>query len=109
MEPSNRLLQLVDTLRSRTRAGRANWMQGSQDDTFLWSTTSGSVVVFPKDHDNQPPYVVRILGEEGQVLEEETFFGDDDAFDNVLALYKAARGNALDIDSTIDRLLGELG
>ena len=109
MEPTNKLLQLVETLINRTTAGKANWSQGSQDDTFLWSTTSGSVAVFPKDHDNQPPYVLRVLGSQGEVLEEEVFFGGYEGFDAVVALFKVARRNALDIDSMISNFLGEHG
>ncbi|MFF2605823.1 hypothetical protein [Arthrobacter koreensis] len=109
MALTEKLRKLVDTLVSRTKEGRANWSPGSRDDTFLWSTPSGSVVVFPEDHDDQPPWTVRILGSEGQILEQESFSINDNGFKAVDELYALARANALDIDSTIDALLEDLG
>ena len=50
-----------------------------------------------------------ILDSSGQTLEEESFGGGDAYFDLAFELYRAARSNALDIDSTIDKLLSDLG
>ena len=101
--------KLMRTLLDRTRSGQATWVVGSRDGTFIWSSKSGSITVFPTDHDDRAPWSVMILDSSGQTLEEESFGGGDAYFDLAFELYRAARSNALDIDSTIDKLLSDLG
>ncbi|KQR06434.1 hypothetical protein ASF74_03430 [Arthrobacter sp. Leaf145] len=67
------------------------------------------MAVFPTDHDGRAPWSVRIHDQQGQILEDEAFSGDQDGFEEVQALYQMARGAALDIDATIDGLLHDLG
>ena len=108
MAATNKFLKLMRTLVDRTKLGNARWVSGSRDDTFIWSSASGSIVVFPADHDGQQPWSVRVVDSEGRTLEEEVFGRNDDGFAEAGELYQVARGNALDIDTTIDRMLRDL-
>lgn len=108
MASSPKLVKLIHNLVERTERGSAMWTPGSYEDTFLWSSRSGSVAVFPVDHDGQPPWAIRIMDSKGQTLEEEPFRLGDPAFEVAARLYQVARGNALDIDGTIDKLLDDL-
>ena len=108
MTASDRLIQLLTTLMSRTGKGISKWTTGSRDDTYIWSGSSASVALLTRDNDSAPPYTVRLIDSEGRVVEQEMFEFDDFHFDTVQNLYGLARADALDINAAIDSLLSDL-
>ncbi|MCI4657556.1 hypothetical protein [Cryobacterium zhongshanensis] len=109
MPTSDKFDQLLSKLAQRTYEGKANWRPGSRDDTYVWSGSAASVVLLTKDNDGLPPYWVRLVDADGRAIEEEIVEPGEDSFDLVTQLYVAARSDALDITSTIDQLLEDLG
>lgn len=108
MPASNKFMQLLDTLLTRTKRGKARWTPGSRDDTFIWSGSSASVAVLTRDNDGAPPWMVRIIDDDGRTIEEEMFLPNETGYDLVSELYNVARADALDITAAIESLLGDL-
>lgn len=108
MVETDKLLTLIRALLKQTLARKAGWSVGSREGTFIWSSPSGSVLVFPTDNDGQEPWSVMVLDNDGQTLEIESFSRSSSQFELADDLYKSARSSALDIDKTIDSMLEEL-
>lgn len=109
MSENAKMKKLVSRLLSRTQNQQVSWDTGSNEGSFIWSSKSGSVMLFPRDYDGAAPWSVRLISGDGQIIEEESYGPNDDGYEIAYDLYRAARSNALDIDRTIDSLLDELG
>lgn len=114
---TEKLLELMRRLLQRTHEGVVDWGPGSRADMFIWSGSTASVALFTKDNDGFAPYVVRLTDEGGRPIEEELVGvdrqefgggGSNPNFEVVEKLYHLARSKALNIDATIEGLLGEL-
>lgn len=109
MPANDKVRILLETLLQRTQNGKAKWTTGSRDDTYIWSGSAASVVLLTKDNDGFQPWWVRLVDADGRTVEEEEVDVDSDLYNLLADLYPAARSDALNISSTIDGLLDDLG
>jgi hypothetical protein len=115
-----RMMALAQSALAATNDGRVNWT--SVDDTataFKADQIAGSVLIESVDRDGVFPYSLSVFDSGGRKVESlktgwyvsETDFEDDrEAFewnDLFKALYEAARGHALNIDTVINSLIND--
>lgn len=107
-----RLRQLAEAALTRTRAGQMDWRPMSDEDAFLFSGASSSLVV---DYfRSSGRYELRVLNSRGTVVESidgepVDIWGEGQSVGQLLAeLHEAARRNALDIDALLDNALKDV-
>ena len=119
----NALDQILEELVRRTADDRLQWTLSAEDDEFVASIGTVSIIVRQQGFDllrSGRIHQVEILNERGRPVEviQATTSLDDLAFnspDNLERvrlldeLYTAARRSALDVDATIDQLRESLG
>jgi hypothetical protein len=103
-----RLEVLIKTLADRTARSRLGWTAASREDTFVWSGTNASVMLYTKDNDGQAPWMLRLIDKDGRIIEEGEYTHSVYLGEMVGGLYADARSEALDISATIDGLLDDL-
>lgn len=107
-EDRQRILKIIKRLLEQTRAGKIEWSV-SGTASYVWSTTSSSVTVSCRDSDDNYPYDVTVFNKAGSAVADLEFGSGDHYADEVADLYRLAGRLHLDVDGTLDTLLGELG
>lgn len=105
-----KLLQLIERLLRKTRAGDVPWEATAQDGRFQVAFPDYSVVVFERGND----WVLSIYNDEGAQIEsvsDSALYneGQGNAAEQLVALYQAARRTAFNVGKALDDLLGNLG
>lgn len=122
----DKLVTLARRIQERTKEGSLRWEATARENTFQVAFP-GSVVQISSwlDSRGRGGYTLRVLNEEGMVLEEitdgvlqkllaqeislEGLFGLEEARSILEEIYTAARRIALGTDRTLDTLLSFLG
>jgi len=102
-----RILQIVERLLEQTRSERIQW-QPSSTSSYIYSTTASSVTVGCVDNDDSFPYDITVFNRSGNAVAHLRFMGNDKLADEVEELYRLAGRSHLQVDETLDSLLGEL-
>ena len=94
--------EIVEGLVRRTTEGKLKWSRTVENDRFITSVDTISVVIEEIQH---PDYRLDILDESGQTVESLGFLDTTTEQEEQLAhLYALARRSALDIDSALEKL-----
>ncbi len=108
MTTPDRLKTLISALINGTRSGKVDWTRASRDDSFAFSGSAASVILSSVDGDAQPPYLLALFDANGSLVEQVTSGNYDEPYGKLHDLYPLARSNAVNIDSVVDSLLGEI-
>jgi hypothetical protein len=106
-EDRQRILQIVKRLLEQTRAGKLEWSVAGPT-SYVYSTTSSSVTLSCRDGDDNYPYDVTVFNKAGAAVADLEFGSGDYYAEEVSDLYRLAGRLHLDVDGTLDTLLGEL-
>ncbi|MFF0550256.1 hypothetical protein ACFYUL_14955 [Streptomyces sp. NPDC004311] len=114
MDHAEKMQALIDTLIIKTKERRIEWEEDESGDAFALSLTRGTVTVWSADGDGMHPFILRIRGDRGQIVEqvetarpyEEHTWSRMDL--SIQHLHELARRNALNIDEVIDRIIEDL-
>ncbi|MER7933258.1 MULTISPECIES: hypothetical protein [unclassified Streptomyces] len=112
-----KLAALVNALIESTQQGRIEWesidpTQSPEEGTFSVSMTHGTVMIWSRDRDGVPPFVLQIIGDRGQVVEEILSHREvmpRGLTEQISQLYSLACGSTIASDRVIDSLLNDLG
>ena len=100
-----KLGQILSGLVQRTEDGRLKWRRGAQHDRFVTSVDAISVVIQEIQSSSHNRYRLDILDESGETVESLRYEDTSPEQDEQLArLYVLARRQALNIDSTLEKL-----
>lgn len=102
-----RVRKIARLLLEQTRTGKIQW-EPSSAFSYIYSTTSSSVTVSCVDGDDNYPYMVTVFNKDGAPVASLEFVGGGEYSDDVEELYRLAGRVHLDVDGTLDALLGEL-
>ena len=107
-----KLISLANRLYQESAAGRVNWGSSSDENTFQVSFPKYSIVVAripDEEHDGAEYIVLRILNQDGQIIEElnqgEAY---RENFPNMEELFALARRTAMGVEQALDDLLRNL-
>ena len=97
--------QILAGLVQRTSEGRLKWRRGALNDRFVTSVDVISVVIMDLDHPGPTHYGLDILDESGEIVESLHYPYTNAEQDRELThLYLLARRQALNADSTLEKL-----
>lgn len=100
---------ILTKLLERTNQDKVNWQSTSEDDLFLAVLGNSSVTI--REYESfGPQYSLRILNDEGRVIEGLMSESGEGAnwYGEMHELYAKARRIALGVDSQLEDLLKEL-
>ncbi|MCD9198030.1 hypothetical protein [Aeromicrobium wangtongii] len=105
-----KILLIVRRLAALTQTRQIAWKETGQNDVFVHPAASASVVVGSRDGDGDLPMFVRILDEDGDLVDELSTENTEHAewFDELRRLHVLAKRSATDADRVLDALLAEL-
>lgn len=110
-----KLAKIIAKLLERTKVGSVTWEETGGREVFQAAFPGYTIQVFSKDNEDEPDqldYVVRIVNEEGKVLEEVADPELRDVMEKPLEtmkeLYTLARRSALGVDDALNRILSSL-
>lgn len=113
--PNLKLAKIIVKLLERTKAGSVPWEETGKQEVFQAAFPGYTIQVFSRENENDPDvldYVVRIVNEEGNVLEEVADPELSDVMEKPLEtmkeLYAVARRSALGVDEALNRILSSL-
>ena len=113
-----KLLELADRARDKTRHGELNWRETADEDSFQALFDTGSLVIsYDRSHpeDTTVPifhYInLAVLNRSGSVVDEACFSSerDYDSYESLYELFQLSRRSARDSDQVLDGLMRELG
>ncbi len=97
--------QILSGLIRRTEEGRLKWSRAVENDRFVTSVDAISVVIIEQDYPGSNRFRLDILDESGETVESLSFRDMSPGQDELLArLYVLARRQALNVDSTLEKL-----
>lgn len=114
---TEKLLALLDKLRSRTVDGKVDWQRTADDEAYLAPFPNYSVLIFPHDPGEPvPDYIVRIVDQTGSTIEEISKVdlaqiaqrSPLEAYEFMSELYKGARRKAMGAAQAFDTILESL-
>lgn len=112
MNPKNK--ELIERLIDNTDQGKLQWEKTNRSAQFMACMSKVDILVMHDLSLNKITYTFAIETKEGSTIDfikasekESTIFVSDD-FILLSNIYEKARRNALNIDKTIDDILGEL-
>lgn len=112
---SEKMVQVIMKLISKTNDGMINWETTDRDDEFQLSFAEYTIrlsIGQSPSNSTAPAYYVSIYNSNGQLIENVTDEDLDgylqDSFKELRELYGAARRNALGVDKAIEDILKEL-
>jgi len=103
-----RVLEIVRALISQTKQGRISWTPTDDQEAFLYSSRSSSIIVDTNRRKLPQPYWIRILNERGAEVGRLHAAGGDAARPDLAELHELARRSALRIDEVLDNVLRDL-
>jgi len=110
-----KIVQIVNKLINATDDGKVNWEETEIEDVFQVSYPSYSIRLFKTPSETDPgdiDYVISILNENGKILESATDVALKDllpdSYLKMKALHESAKGYALGIEQTLDKIISDL-
>ncbi|MBT0624493.1 hypothetical protein KIH32_11295 [Pseudomonas fluorescens] len=106
-----KIAKLIETLLAQTESGALPWAQTERSDMFQASFPRYSIRLYPQIARNslEPDYVLQILNELGDIVEEVTDPDLQDVletpFTTMRNLYDGARRSAMGVESALDEIL----
>jgi len=111
---NDKLLTIAFRLLERTQSGQAAWAETDRLDTYAWSGSQNSVTI-SRQASIIVEFVIELRNTWGTVVEDGRFsiysgleFGGRNVGEMLQQLFELARRSALQVDSVIDDILGEL-
>ena len=104
-ESDQRLLEIVDALQHQTEVGHIKWQTTDDDEAFLYSAGSTSILVDTSALAAPQKYWLKVINERGAEVERLVGSPDDpwdDKGNKLMALYTVARRSALSVDEVLD-------
>ncbi len=99
------LRQILAGLVLRTSEGRLKWRRAAQDDRFVTSVDAISIMIMEMTQRGATRYGLDIIDESGETVESLRYQDSTEDEDEQMArLYVLARRQALNIDSTLEKL-----
>jgi hypothetical protein len=112
---ADKLWQFVEKLAEKTINGGLQWERTPDDGMYQASFPKYTVRLFLRHRNEEPDYIVAILDEEGQIIEEASDVQITNSnnlgrqpFELMAEMYKAARRRAMGVDSALDELISSL-
>ena len=97
--------QILEGLVRRTTEGRLKWRKGAQNNRFVTSVDVISVLIMDMEYPGPIRYGLEILDESGEAVEFLYHpFTTAEQDEQLARLYVLARRQALDADSTLQKL-----
>ena len=116
MADQNPSVTLIRRLQRRTEDGRLAWQESTSANAFLAAFADHSVEVSDLGSDYSPDYAVRILDDEGHLIEEITLHDVEILMNSgnlslklMRELFVAARRSARGADRVVKSILDSLG
>ncbi len=113
--PYTKLAKIIVKLVERTKAGSVTWEETGNRGVFQAAFPGYTIQVFSRENEDDPDvldYIVRIVNEEGNVLEEVADLELREVMEHPLStmkeLYGLARRSALGVDEALNRILSSL-
>lgn len=110
-----KLAKIIEKLLERTQAGSVTWEETGKRGVFQAAFPGYTIQLLLREGDHPseaPDYVVRIVNQEGNLLEEvadpELKEVMESAFAKMQELYTLARRSALGVDEALNRILSSL-
>ena len=97
--------QILTGLVQRTTEGKLKWSRSAQENQFVTSVDTISIVIAESGNFGIDTYCLDVLDESGEVVDSLSFRDTSEVQDQELArLFVLARRSAHNIDSTLERL-----
>ena len=109
----DRLAEVAEKLLRATERNTLNWRTTNTQTAFQTVRSKSSAIIESVEGDGSAPHSLTIFNEDGVAVESLSSSWDDQGLpehwnDFLESLYEAARRRALNIDSVISDLLGDL-